>query len=182
MLDAFIKLTEKIIELGKEKSNRRIMLFEKHAEPMFGLCRVVHDDYIDAFKEIETYLVSSTSGINESLDFLKKRREDCLSVRREIFEYCYQLEQQPPKCLLPFVIACRALLNASPDLVEGVRWHPSDYTCLAHNLELLSRKDAHFSTDVNYRLELLNRFRLDVTQSWEKVKSEYFKLKVDCYK
>ena len=77
MLDSVVRLTEKITELLKYRSERRARKFQYLIEPMHLALKKVHQDYLSVFETALNELSSdrSLSAIADSLEIRRRAEE-----------------------------------------------------------------------------------------------------------
>jgi len=85
MLEAFLKIIDRLITLRNIEQNRRKELFEKILEPVFNDLLLVHGDYLEMFLELERGLSNSHEINNKTSDILERLRNN-LKEKRSQFE------------------------------------------------------------------------------------------------
>jgi len=86
MLDSVVKLTEKVTELLKYRSERRARRFVNIVEPMYANLKVIHQDYLRIFEGASTDLQSDRQ-LAEVAAVFKTRRIEEEAERRAILEH-----------------------------------------------------------------------------------------------
>ena len=88
MLDALVRVTEKLIELLKYRSEVREKRFRNQIEPLFESLREVHQDYLDLFtacrKELE-----GEAKLGSIVEHILKRRLEHEPLRRSVIQMAY---------------------------------------------------------------------------------------------
>ena len=85
MIDIFIKLVEKIIELLKTRHESKEKVFKEIIEPIFNDMTIVVHDYLSFFKEAEIIVQPGSDllsiKLHEVINKIEGRREECLHIR-----------------------------------------------------------------------------------------------------
>jgi hypothetical protein len=93
MIDALVKVCEKLVELLKHRSELKEKAFSKQIEPLFSSMKDVHDDYLQLFSECRRELATATK-LADIVERLIKTRLENEGLRQSILAMCSVLDAQ----------------------------------------------------------------------------------------
>ena len=97
MLNLFLELIDRAINLTERKNKRTIASIVKLVDPIFKELRNIHQNYLDVFGNALDKMENCNSNVNEKINEiikeLKKDRLQLLSIRDEIQTLAKQLKE-----------------------------------------------------------------------------------------
>ena len=112
MLDLFLSLIDRLIQLVEARNVRGRKLFKDHIDPIYTDLKTVINDYEKAFAEIEMMLSDSDVPIQTVLDTLENRRRKYARVRDGVRRYAEVIKANSPfDEITPFAEFCLDLLR-----------------------------------------------------------------------
>ena len=102
MIDALIKIVDRLISLQKIRTDRREKLFNRILEPALNDLLLIHGDYLAMFEEIDQMLLdkrteskqSAIETLKSATDLLRQRRIQFEPVRVKLRELLSVIENQ----------------------------------------------------------------------------------------
>lgn len=178
MVDLFIRLVDKIIELARVRDQRSDRVFVEIVEPLFKDLPVVVQDYLVLFREAEGALARSSaddaSTATVVTELISRRREEALLLRRKVAEMATSIRRSFDDAdLIEYARAiegCFYSIDAIPDATRA----STDATTLIGLLDLL--KTAKLDKVTLY--DAIRRARHALEHSWTNVTQRYAVLRL----
>jgi len=173
VLDAVLKLIEKISELARLRSEKKDRSFEKLVKPIYDSLKLVHKDYIHIFESAKKDIESGLR-FKDVAEHLESKR---LSEEPERHAILSQVE----------ILAKDEKLSEWHSFFEGVidyfrnipfSGHSTPSVVLLQQLKKLEKNQFLFFEDVSTRKEVIHSLEINLQHlrfSWERVSEEYAK-------
>ena len=179
MLDSVIKLTEKVTELLKYRSERRARRFANIIQPMYEDLKAIHQDYLRIFEGASIDL-QSDRPFAEIATFFKTRRIEEEAERRAILEHARTFAEDAR--LADFRLFFRSVIEYFTDTPFSGDNTPSNRLALALGSAAVEERFAEslHSLGDDRRGELASAIELSVRmlrRNWEQVSTAYATLR-----
>lgn len=185
MLDAFINVINRLIQLVEIRKHLNRQMFEDHVAPIYKDLQLIIDDYRKIIFDIERKLKDPKISPNEVVEELIAQRKEYSRLRDEVKKYSTALSaEKPNNDVQEFALACQKFLTIKPPTVEA---RPSlvvdtPMISLIGSLKLLLRLGMlkeHHSTECLRRecSELIRNYSRTLDERWDKIASSYFNLR-----
>lgn len=197
LLEAFIRLAERIIHLEKEKIQDQRIVFEEIIDPLFTELGPIAQNYMAFFRKARQLVVeknkrSSERGIEiagnklipediknelqEMAQYMKEERDAMIMVRVKVTEMANQIKERYKNLeIAEFADAVDAFFFNSPGNLPEVKL-PRD----SKATEFLEKLNQSILSDYNEQdlIKYIDRVLLKLENAWGDIARSYGKLKV----
>jgi NADPH-dependent glutamate synthase beta subunit-like oxidoreductase len=197
LLDAFIRLAERIINLEKTKFQDQRLVFDEIIKPLFVELEPIAQNYLAFFRKARQLVVdknrrSSEWGIEiagnklipeniknelqEMAHYMKEERDAMIMVRVKVTEMAHQIKERTKSVeMAEFADAVDAFFFNSPGNLPEVKL-PRD----SKATEFLEKLNQSISSDYNEKdlIKYIDRVLLKLENSWGDIARSYGKLRI----
>jgi len=197
LLDTFIQLAERIINLEKAKLQDQRTMFEEIIAPVFEELEPIAQNYMLFFRKARQLIIDKNkqsseweieiagnklipvdikNELQEMAQYMKKERDGMIMVRVKVTEMARQIKEYSTSAeIAEFANAVDAFFFNSPDNLPEVRL-PQD----SKATEFLERLNQSILSDNDEQdlIEYIDDVLLELERSWGKIVQAYEKIKI----
>lgn len=197
LLDTFIQLAERIINLEKAKLQDQRTMFEEIIAPVFEELEPIAQNYMLFFRKARQLIIDKNKRsseweieiagnklipvdikkeLQEMAQYMKKERDGMIMVRVKVTEMARQIKEYSTSAeIAEFANAVDAFFFNSPGNLPEVKL-PRD----SKATEFLEKLNQSISSDYNEKdlIKYIDRVLLKLENSWGDIARSYGKLKV----
>jgi hypothetical protein len=190
MIDLFLKLIDRIIDLLKTKQKNKEVLFREIAEPLFLELQPVIEKYFLIFKDIKAMMVArSRKGAAEKLKALKEKRHEYLQTRIKVTEMAFAIKNGVADEKV--VAFAQTVLNffypaEQPSIERALKPKPTSKqnrakpsSAVARHIEFLEEHDFSMVPPTAYTDDL-NQTVMEMEDIWGQIAQQYAALRLHC--
>jgi hypothetical protein len=186
MLELFLKLVDRVIDLLRERASIDRVFFMDHVDPIFSDLRKIVDDYLGTLTEAKARLMDATTPVDETVAWLGERRHTLRRVRTEIQKYSDALVENdrrrlstgaPSDDAANFAYAVYNVLTVEPTTVLPRPWQTA-YTSLLEDLDHARILDPEGLR--KFGVNAVGRYLNELTKRWDQAETFYYALRVKC--
>ena len=174
MLDAAIKIIDRLISLVKERQSNNRKVFEDHIEPLFLDMTSIQRDYRSTFDEISERL--RHLPIQEELisEIITKKKPQLESLRTKVNAFSVVVEEVNPshfpKEAVDFINACAKYFRTSAGRSRDYYGHYSELIDYMNREKILTENKEDRMNNFGYKLYLVIT---QLSDSWNEVTFSY---------
>jgi hypothetical protein len=176
LLDAFIKLADRLINLEKAKLQNRQTLFKEFVKPLFEELEPVASNYMDFFRKARRTINRSTlNNLRNVVDKIKNEREAMSMARTKVREMAKEIEESiNDQEVVEFAKAVKDFFYSTPVLQKKFFQNKkSKSRALVRALENVAARKTGKENLIVYidnTLENLEASWVSIVRSYEKLK------------
>jgi len=183
MVDAIIRVIDRLIQLVEIRKRFNRQMFEDHIDPIYKNLQIVIDDYREIILAIETKLNRGVKP-QEVLEELITRRERYARVRDEVKKYAEALANAKAKLnehVYEFARSSRDLFLFEPTMQLRASPIRSALSSLIDDLAYAIEHPDSCGPHVIGRV-LIGRYKAGIAYHWDDISSKYFQLRAEYLK
>jgi phage terminase small subunit len=179
VVDAFIEIIDKLIELARYKKRRKKELFTEVVDPLFKETQMVVDEYFLFFRNARSLVRSATKKqYPEVINHLNESRNDFLIVRVKITEMAKAIRAQTRVILLRDIAASIERFFEVA-IIDTTHIRPKKVTIRKHTIRMVEKVEKQLISK-NEVLRYIDRSLKKMEEAWIDVAAKYAKGRIDC--
>lgn len=170
MIDAIVKVIDRIISLVERADTRNRAFYEEQIAPLFADLQTIHADYAKIFERVRQAVEKPESDINQLISDVRKARLDKLPQRQALKDLALALHKSDHAESVDHPLTRE---QARRDLTEQFAISLLRYFRVA----IYGEQEMEFSTQLTALLEILNDLEKSRREDWSESRREYHLLK-----